>query len=299
MACNCHVSTTWSGEDAANIGPCGECRSCRKIESGNHPDVIHIRPSGSLIRIAQIRELCHTLTMRPYEARVRVVVISDAQTMNPEAGNALLKMLEEPPGQTVLLLTTDQASNLLPTIVSRCQQIRFKPISRQRLEEMVVEATGIDPAEARIIATMANGSFTDAVEMSRTAWLSKRNWLIREMESLDAQPVDRLLTFAERLAGDKEMLVNVLGVMMSWLRDLAISTRRPENMINADLVDRIQNSVRTFTTDAVMDKITAIQRAQKDIAANANIRLAVETLILRLSRTENSEADSDRAVAAG
>jgi len=237
--------------------------------------------------------------MRPYEASVRVVVISDAQTMNPEAGNALLKLLEEPPGQTVLILTTDQASNLLPTIVSRCQQIRFKPISRQRLEEMVIEATGLDPAEAGIIATMANGSFTDAVEMSRTEWLSKRNWIIREMESLDGQPVDRLLAFAERLAGDKEMLLNALGVMMSWLRDLAIYTHRPQNMMNADLLDRIQSSARIFTMDAVMDKITAIQKAQKDIAANANLRLTVETMILRLSRTENTETGSGRVVAAG
>jgi DNA polymerase-3 subunit delta' len=237
--------------------------------------------------------------MRPYEARVRVVVISDAQSMNPEAGNALLKMLEEPPGQTVLILTTDQASDLLPTIVSRCQQIRFKPISRRRLEEMLVETTGRDPAEARIIATMSNGSFTDAVEMSRTVWLAQRNWIIREVESLDGRSVDRLLAFSERLAADKEMLPKALDVMMSWLRDLAVYAHRPQNLINADLADRIQKYSRTFTLEAVMDKIGAIQRAQRDIAANANVRLTTETLILRLSRTKDSAYGSGRTAAAG
>ena len=91
MACNCRATAAVSVDADEIVTPCGECRVCRKIESGTHPDVIHIKPTGSLIRIAQIRELCHTLAMRPYEAHIRVVVISDAQTMNPEASNALLK----------------------------------------------------------------------------------------------------------------------------------------------------------------------------------------------------------------
>ena len=83
-----------------------------------------------MIKIDQIRELCQVLTMKPYEARVRVVIIADAHTLNPAAGNALLKMLEEPPARTVLILTAPQTGDLLPTIVSRCQHIRFKPIAR-------------------------------------------------------------------------------------------------------------------------------------------------------------------------
>ncbi len=298
MACNCRATVAESVDANDLATPCGECRVCRKIESGTHPDVIHIKPTGSLIRIAQIRELCRTLAMRPYEAHIRVVVISDAQTMNPEASNALLKLLEEPPDRTVLILTTNQASDLLPTIVSRCQRIRFKPITQRRLAEMLAGTAEIDPANARVIAAMANGSFTDAVDMSRTTWLAKRNWLIREMASLDGQSVDRLLALAEKMAADKDTLLLSLDVIMSWLRDLAIYQQGPQRMINQDLEEQIRQSARSFTTDAIMRKIKAIQCAQKEIAGNANIRLATETLILQLSRAGNAESVYDRAFAA-
>ncbi|MBW2248732.1 MAG: hypothetical protein JRF62_16445, partial [Deltaproteobacteria bacterium] len=122
MACNCkaikpeHFSERMKIRSDGNIpsdqiktiSPCGRCNSCRKIESGNHPDIIVLNPSGPFIRIGQIRELCGTLAMKPYEARLRVVIISDAQTMNLSAGNALLKLLEEPPDRTILILTALQ-----------------------------------------------------------------------------------------------------------------------------------------------------------------------------------------------
>jgi DNA polymerase III subunit delta' len=279
MACNCRTDES---------DPCGDCRACRKIASGNHPDVIHIKPTGTLIRIAQIRELYHTLAMRPYEASVRVVIISDAQMMNPEAGNALLKMLEEPPDRTVLILTADQASDLLPTIVSRCQRIRFRPISSPRLEEMLVEEEALDGKDAKIIAAMANGSYTAAVKLSRSAWVVKRDWLIDEIVFLTAKPakpVDRMLILAEKLSGDKEMLSYAFDVMMSWLRDLVIFKYCPNKIINTDLADRIKRHTGDFSTDALMSKIMAIRKAQREIFTNANIRLITETLIFKLSQT--------------
>ena len=120
--------------------PCGACPACRKIMSGNHPDVIHVKPTGAIIKIAQVRSLCEALSMKPYEAKMRVVIVTDAHTMNPSAGNALLKMLEEPPDRTILILTAPQRVDLLPTIVSRCQPVRFNPITRRRIaSELVAE----------------------------------------------------------------------------------------------------------------------------------------------------------------
>ena len=124
MAVNCEL---YRGDTTSQISvdsvPCGQCVSCRKITSGNHPDVLHIQPQGNLIRIDQIRALGRTLAMKPYEARYRVVMISDGHRMNPESANALLKMLEEPPEQTLLVLTASETADLLPTVVSRCQLV--------------------------------------------------------------------------------------------------------------------------------------------------------------------------------
>jgi DNA polymerase-3 subunit delta' len=183
MACNCAGEDSKPTRPESDI-PCGNCKSCRKIEAGNHPDIIRVKPSGPFIKINQVRSLCQTLAMKPYEARRRVVIITEAQAMNPAAGNALLKMLEEPPLRTILILVATHTSDLLPTIVSRCQQIRFKPISNQHLESVLVERHGLDPGDAIIITTMAGGSLSRALHMHRTHWVNRRNWLIKEMDAL-------------------------------------------------------------------------------------------------------------------
>ncbi|MCP4630816.1 MAG: hypothetical protein GY850_46010, partial [bacterium] len=135
MACNCADNDAASDSERHGTSvsghsntirpiitdPCGICKSCRIIASDNHPDIIRLKPSGPTIKIDQIRSTVQTLAMKPYEARWRLVIISDAQTMNPAAGNALLKVLEEPPGRTILILVAAHTTDLLPTIVSRCQ----------------------------------------------------------------------------------------------------------------------------------------------------------------------------------
>ena len=264
--------------------PCGSCRSCGKIKSGNHPDMIFIKPTGTLIRIAQIRELLETLSLKPYEATVRVVVILDAQTMNPEAANALLKMLEEPPDRTIFILTTEQPVDLLPTVVSRCQQIRFRPVLRDDLKRLLIEKHSVATDTAQAIAGMANGSFSKAVDMSQSNWLNKRNWLIGEMESLGSRPLVSVMTFAEKLSKDNAALPESLDILMTWFRDVLIYMFSPQNIINKDLIQRIQSANTRLSIQALLSKIEDIHRTQRDIHANANLRLAVDTLFFRLAK---------------
>jgi DNA polymerase-3 subunit delta' len=153
-----------------------------------------------MIKIDQIRELCQLLTMRPYEARVRVVIIVDAHTLNPAAGNALLKMLEEPPARTVLILTAPQTGDLLPTIVSRCQHILFKPIARHHLAAILTRAYGVDPPEASLTAALAGGSLTRALTMRRSEWLQRRSWLMAQLAALPRQSTAAVLALAEKLS---------------------------------------------------------------------------------------------------
>ena len=263
---------------------CGFCRSCGKIESGNHPDVITIKPSGAFIRIAQIRELLETLSLKPYEAKTRVVVISDAHAMNPEAANALLKMLEEPPDHTIFVLTTEQLFDLLPTVVSRCQQIRFKPISCENLKQLLMDKHSLAPDAAHLIAAMANGSLTKAVQMSQSNWIIKRNWLIGEMESLTTKPIGLLMIFAEKLSKDKVALMDALDIMMTWLRDVLIYKFSPQKIMNTDLARRIQYASEHFSTDSLLLKIKHLQQSQRDIRGNANLRVTLDALVVRLAQ---------------
>jgi DNA polymerase-3 subunit delta' len=267
---------------------CPGCKSCNKIEKGNHPDVILVEPTGPYIRINQIRNLCNTLTMKPYEARLRVVIIKDAQAMNPSAGNALLKVLEEPPDRTVLILTAMQTSDLLPTIVSRCQHIRFSPIPGNHLKTMLMEKQGAGPEDAEILTIMANGSFSKALSMMRqmkkTNWIKRRAWLLNEVELLPLMPTPFCLAFAETLSKNKETLTDSLEVMTSWFRDLIVCRFHPAKVMNKDIIEKIHKSSKKMTVDSLLSKIEYIHLAQRNIQLNSNLRLTLEVLMTRLAR---------------
>jgi len=298
MACNCAENRAGSESKRVDTPtpdcsdssrsfttqPCGSCKSCRKIESDNHPDIIRLKPSGPFIKIDQIRTLCQTLAMKPYEAQMRVVIISDAQAMNPAAGNALLKMLEEPPARTLLVLIAAHTSDLLPTVVSRCQHIRFNPISKINLESVLVREHGIDAGDAAIIATMAAGSVSRALRMYRGNWIKRRSWLISELESLPAGSVNRLLAFGDQLAKNKTDLPDALEVLKSWLRDLAIAKLHPDRIINRDLAPKLQQAAQKMSLTSLFSKFETIQSTQNAIQAGTNIRLAMEFMVLKLSR---------------
>jgi DNA polymerase-3 subunit delta' len=299
MACNCTGNNSEyksegennraaDGHSATNrsriINPCGNCKSCRKIESENHPDIIRLKPSGVFIKIDQIRALCQTLAMKPYEASMRVVLISDAQAMNPAASNALLKVLEEPPSGTILILVANHTSDLLPTIVSRCRHIRFSPISKTNMESVLVRRHGLDPKNAVIIAAMAGGSFSRALHMYRTNWINRRSWLISELDSLSSKSINRLLAFGEELAKNKDALPDALEVMKSWLRDLVIGKLYPEKIFHQDLTEKVHQASQKMSTTSLLSKIETIQSTQNAIQAGTNLRLTIETMVLKLSR---------------
>jgi DNA polymerase-3 subunit delta' len=267
---------------------CGCCKSCRKIKTGSHPDIILVEPTGPFIRINQIRNLCNILALKPYEARLRVVIIKDAQAMNPSAGNALLKVLEEPPARTVLILTAMQTSDLLPTIVSRCQHIRFNPIPDDHLKTLLIEKQNATPDHAEIVTIMANGSFSKALSMTRgmkkTNWIKRRAWLLSEIESLPLMSVSSCLAFAETLSINKETLADSLEVIKSWFRDLIVCRFHTEKVMNKDVIEKIHNSSKKMTVASLLSKIEDIHLAQRNIQLNSNLRLTLEALMMRLAK---------------
>ena len=299
MACNCSASKSSSETGRANIRTddfpdsgkhqkreraCGSCKSCRKIKSNNHPDIIRVQPFGSFIKIDQIRALCQTLALKPYEAIRRVVIMTDAHSMNPAAGNALLKALEEPPANTILILVTARASGLLPTIISRCQPIRFNPISRQNLVSALMHEYGVGSDEAGIIAAMAGGSMSRALRMHRNNWIKRRNWLIGELDALSTGSVNRFLAVANQLSNSKDDLPDAFEVIKSWFRDLLIAKLHPHKVLNHDLAATLQQTSQKISLTSLLSKFETIQSAQNAIQAGTHIRLAMETMLLKLSR---------------
>jgi DNA polymerase-3 subunit delta' len=268
--------------------PCTRCRACRRIASGTHPDVLEVQPSGAFIRIGQIRSLCETLALKPFEGGPRVVLIVNAQAMNAEAGNALLKVLEEPPDQTTLVLTALQTTDLLPTIVSRCQQVRFNPVSRESIARVLMEQDHLAPEAAGIVAALAQGSVGRAKKMAATDWLDKRRWLLAALGLAPGAgmvpPSPRQgLAVAEKLAQDKQALEDSLQVVKTWLRDVLVCTHAPHLVIHQDQRDLIAAAAGRLSAGRVLDQIQAVSAAQRAISANANVRLTLDVMALRLT----------------
>lgn len=290
QACNCQTLGLFSDPGPEPplpleaIEPCGRCRACRKILSDAHPDLIRVKPDGEMIKVDQVRALCGILARKPREAARRVVIISDAHKFNTEAANTLLKTLEEPPDHTLFILTARQAADILPTIVSRCQQVRFNPISRPVLESWLVSRMSCPAPEARVIAAMAGGSLVQAERMAQKDWMNRRNWVLGEMEALPSGSVADCLAFAETLAKRKDGVQSAFEIMKNWLRDIALYPAHPDNLILTDRAAAIAEASRRIPPETLIRRFKAIEKAERDIKANANLRITLEALILFLAK---------------
>ena len=230
--------------------------------------------------------------MKPYEASIRIVMIERAQTMNPEASNALLKILEEPPERTVLVLTAEAPGDLLPTIVSRCQELRFHPIPPKRLSSFWREKYDISPGDADILALLAEGS-PGRIDMDRPsdrgAWIRRRGWILRSLSEIMTRKgrelsVSGLLAVADHLSRQKALVDGYLDVIHSWLRDLIVYRHCPENILNQDALKEIQRISPKYTEKSLLSKIDAVDAAKRALRSNANIRLTLEVMVLQLAK---------------
>ena len=236
-----------------------------------------------MIRIAVIRDLIQRLMIKPHEQGKRIVIIAGSHTMNPEASNALLKILEEPPENTILILTAQQPTDLLPTIISRCQQIRFAPLKPDVLIKLLTVNEKMTKEEAAAATTLAGGSYTHALKMVRDGGIPRRNWLADEVSRLKDLPTTAQLALAEKLAADKAQLPDTLAWLVSWYRDLIVFPFQPEQVVNSDLHLQIKTAAASADTAVLIDRMKAVQNALNQLQANANPRLTMDDLVLHLA----------------
>jgi DNA polymerase III subunit delta' len=181
-------------------GGCGTCNICRRVLEGKHPDVTVIKPAGKNIPVDAIRAVRMDAFRRPAEADRKVYIIKNAERMWEEGASTLLKVLEEPPGDVVFVLVTDNAGAVLPTIRSRCQEIRFANIPIEDLKEYLVETRGVTEARADLIARLTGGVLGRALDWCDEPWrLTRRDNVVKTARALRRADLNRVLEMAGEL----------------------------------------------------------------------------------------------------
>jgi len=263
--------------------PCGQCRDCKQIEAMQHPDltIIQADSEGGTLKVDQVREARRTLTFKPYQSKYRVTIFLRFQEANDNAANALLKILEEAPSYVVLILTADHPEQLLPTIVSRCEILRLRPLSLETLESHLTQH-GADSEQARLIAHISGGRLGYALRLIQdSSALEFRNEKLNEAQSfITATRVDKF-AYAEKLVKDKDAMRNVLLLWLSFWRDVLLCAGGSSvPLANIDRAVEIESLAEHISMSDVRRMVSELETSLSQLEANVNARLLVEVILL-------------------
>jgi DNA polymerase-3 subunit delta' len=268
--------------------PCGQCRSCRKIDAGTNPDVREIVPDGAFIKIEQVRALIAEIAFEPFESRYRVAILDPAEAMRNEAANSLLKTLEEPPSRTYLFLVTASPYALLPTIRSRCRVLHFGPVAEEAIARHVREQGGKSPEEARLAAASSGGSIAAALAFDPARHVEAHRDAVRFLELLEAE--DRFGDVSRLAAGlgkDKEVFVAWMASVTNVLQDVYYAQVAPRRLSDGGSAE-VRHLASTLPRARVVAALEAMHDLQTALEQNANRQIALEELYLDLSRPHPS-----------
>ncbi len=274
--------------------PCDECPSCLKANRLHHPDVLLVEPHGQWIRIDQIRDLQRELSHRPYEGKRRVCIFTGADRMRQEAANALLRILEEPPLHTVLILLAANGDFILPTITSRCQRITFNPLPTERIAEVLQSRLGLKREEAHILASLADGSLGKALQTDLDFVHRARREIIEKIIDLPSYGAEQILGLAEEMTKGNDDLPMLLTMIHTWYRDLLSYKGRGKSaqLINIDLSHEIHEAALGTDIPSLIRRMEVIQGALWNLDRNANRQITLEAMLLDLARTRGLHGDT-------
>jgi len=272
-------------------GACGTCDSCRKIEDRIHPDFFFLEPSkatptarDSAIRIDDIRELQKKLGFLPYQGKVKVALIDQVEKMNLQACNAFLKTLEEPPSSTVLILITSNIYQLLPTMISRCQGIKFNPLPPEAIREILQsqDEEVLPSAEIDLRVGRSKGQVLRALSDEATQTSSYRPEMIGLIDQVSFKRMDLLFQWSKAMAKGGEPLSQILEELLGLLRDLTYiqSGGSADQLFNRDLMAQLEPVARRKSLAHILKMIEAVNQTQYALSGNANAQLALETMLL-------------------
>lgn len=266
--------------------PCGTCRNCTQIEKLQHPDlsILQSDADSRTIKVDAVREMQRSLALAPYQAAYRVALLLRFQDATASAQNALLKTLEEAPPRVILLLTADSPDVLLPTIVSRCEVLRLRPLAPEALASALAERWQVPAEEAGRLAALSGGRVGQALNLHNHPELldQHREWIAAGFDLLTMKRRERF-AFVEKLTkdGDRDKLRGVLQAWLSLWRDAMLAaTGTNSDLANLEWEAQIRNLGEKVGLPAAAAATAAIEKALLGVDLSLNARLLFEVLML-------------------
>ena len=278
--------------------PCGECQSCLRIADGKHTDITiinlnSVKDSGESksrveISIDDIRGLQHDASLPPFEGKCKVFIIDGAEYLSAEAANCLLKTIEEPPPQVMILLLTAEELRLLPTVVSRCQRIELKPMVNDEIEKILVESRGIDSDRAKLLTRLSQGCLGWALRVSiDDSYLAQRNQKLTEMFSLLTAGWEERFSYTAKLGNERKSAEEIIKLWLAWWHDIMLTKCDCKHAVtNIDHIPILEKWAQALSLLEIRDFINSLHKSLNHIAMNANLRLVSEILMLDMPKKE-------------
>ncbi|MBM7614739.1 DNA polymerase III subunit delta' [Alkaliphilus hydrothermalis] len=264
--------------------PCNVCQTCRRIQEGNYPEVNLIQEDGT-IKIEKIRELQKDIQMKPYEGRKKIYIINHAENMTVQAQNALLKTLEEPPAYATIILLTVNGNSLLPTIISRCQILKFRPVEIGKIQQVLMEGRGVSREESRMVSSFSNGIIGRALKLLEDEDFKRiREEVLKLTEEMLRRDTINLLESVDFFTKEKNQIEEILDMLVSWYRDLMIykETQELHFLMNCDRIEEIQDQSNRIGLKKIRDIIFIIDQTKGNIKSNVNFQLNIEVMLLNI-----------------
>lgn len=265
-----------------SAGGCGGCAACRKVLGGHHPDLHLIVPDGAVLKIEQVRGLERLAALAPLEGAWKIFILDDADRMTLPTANALLKTLEEPPPRSLLILILANPRALPPTVVSRCQTVRFRPLPEAEAAALLAARAGLDPEAAHLLARQCQGQVGLGLREDPAALARTRDEALALLET----PFPAVPARTEALGRERARVEGYLAAYWLWLRDLLCLAAGggPELIVNLDRLDELRALAETTPVEAILAGLERIKAAWAGCQGNVSPRLSLEMALLALPR---------------
>lgn len=267
--------------------PCMVCHSCKQVLSGNHPDLIYVKhEKPNSIGVDDIREQINdTIMIRPYSSYYKIYIVDEAEKMTVQAQNALLKTMEEPPSYAVIILITTNQEAFLPTILSRCVQLKLKPLKDFTVKSYLSEHLGVPEKEAEICAAFARGNLGKSIHLASSDEFKELYQKVMMMvKNISTMDIVSLLDHIREMKEQNFDMEDVLDLLQLWYRDvLMYKVTKDMNLLIFKDEYKVINGMVQKVDYAGLEKILAsIDTARTRLSANVNMELAMELLLLTM-----------------